>query len=273
MITKRIIPCLDIDKGRVVKGTNFINITDAGDPIALATAYADSGADELVFLDITASSDKRVLLMDLVRDIAKAIYIPFTVGGGINNLDMIQAILNLGADKVSLNTAALHNPTLIQDAARHFGSQCIVLAVDVKRCPNGPSGVTPPPALSHLAATTHTLATVYSHGGRTDLGIDALQWIQYAEKLGAGEILLTSMDRDGTRDGYDIDLLTRVKNTVSLPVIASGGAGRLSHITDVLHHVDAALLASLLHFGHLTIPDIKTALTQVALPVRPFPTS
>ena len=258
MVSKRIIPCLDIDKGRVVKGTKFLDIKDAGDPIELAKRYEQHGADELVFLDITASSDKRDILRDTVRAIAKEIFIPFTVGGGINSIDMIQDILNLGADKVSLNTAAIHRPQLIKDASNHFGSQCIVLAVDVKRRTTEPAPLfSDDPIYQPLASQATTQWEVFSHGGRKNLGLDALAWVKQGIDLGAGELLLTSMDRDGTQDGYDIDLLKQIKTISPVPLIASGGAGCTDHISDALHVADAALLASLLHFEQLTIEAIK----------------
>ena len=220
MITKRIIPCLDVDKGRVVKGTNFVDIRDAGDPVELAKKYADDGADELVFLDITASSDKRIIIKDLIEKVAKEIFIPFTVGGGINSIEMIQDLLNLGADKVSLNTAALHNPQFIKEAADHFGSQCIVVAVDIKRLTTRPTDIfSAEPMYQSLKSTSSTLCEVYSHGGRKNLGLDAVKWIQFCEELGAGEILLTSMDRDGTKDGYDIKMLKQIKDLVQYQCI------------------------------------------------------
>ena len=269
MITKRIIPCLDVDQGRVVKGTNFVDIRDAGDPVELAKKYAHAGADELVFLDITASSDKRMILKDLIQKVAKEIFIPFTVGGGINSIDMIQDLLNLGADKVSLNTAALHNPEFIKEAAMHFGSQCIVVAVDIKRLTSEPARVFSSHEIyNDLASTPGTLCEVYSHGGRKNLGLDALKWIKQCEALGAGEILLTSMDRDGTKDGYDLEMLEQVKEMVSIPVIASGGAGSIKDIKDALSVSDAALLASLLHYGTLTIQEIKASLIEHKVSIR-----
>lgn len=271
MSAKRIIPCLDIDNGRVVKGTNFVNIKDAGDPVELAKRYAAEGADELVFLDITASSDKRTILKDVVARVAKEIFIPFTVGGGINSIDMIQDILNLGADKVSLNTAALHNPALIKQASDHFGAQCIVVAVDIKRKPKeaAPTPLFKDSAdMQAVASTQDTICEVYSHGGRNNLGIDALEWIAYCARLGAGEILLTSMDRDGTQDGYDIDMLQRVKDIVGIPVIASGGAGTELHILEALKVADAALLASMLHFNQTTVGNIKRLLVNEGLLIR-----
>jgi cyclase len=266
MVSKRIIPCLDVDNGRVVKGTNFVDIKDAGDPVELAKKYAADGADELVFLDITASSDKRIILKDIVQRVAKEIFIPFTVGGGIDSIEMIQEVLDLGADKVSLNTAALRNPQLIKDASNHFGSQCIVIAVDVKR--RGDRYIAPeqlPPLPDYLHATKDTQYDVYSHGGRNNVGLDAIEWIKYCESLGAGECLLTSMDRDGTNDGYDTHLLRMVKSFIHIPVIASGGAGSIKDIYDVLTITDAALLASLLHYEHLTVQDIKASLHSLKI--------
>mgnify|MGYP001233030247 CR=1 FL=1 len=269
MVTKRIIPCLDIDKGRVVKGTNFVDIKDAGDPVELAKKYADEGADELVFLDITASSDKRVILKNIVQRVAKEIFIPFTVGGGISSIAMIQEILDLGADKVSLNTAALHSPELIKEASDHFGSQCIVVAVDIKRRLESPAPLfSSHHLLSSIASTHESIAEVYSHGGRHNLGIDSFKWIELCESLGAGEILLTSMDRDGTKDGYDLDILSMVKSLVSIPVIASGGAGNIDHIYDALTVSDAALLASLLHYNIVSLPEIKDHLKSRQLLIR-----
>lgn len=268
MVYKRIIPCLDVDNGRVVKGTNFIDIKDAGDPVALAKKYANDGADELVFLDITASSNKRAIVKDLVQAVAKEIFIPFTVGGGIDSLEAIQEILNLGADKVSLNTAAIKNPTLIRDASQHFGRQCIVVALDIKKII--PTAVKKP-KYSHLmnhamsASSTHT---VFTHGGREDIGIDAIQWAKYCESLGAGELLITSMNKDGTNDGYDIDSLRAIKQTVSIPVIASGGAGTINHIQEALTVTDAALLASILHYDKVSLPQIKAKLVQANYQIR-----
>ena len=262
MVSKRIIPCLDVDNGRVVKGTNFVDIKDAGDPIELAIKYANDGADELVFLDITASSDKRKIIKDLVKRVAKEIFIPFTVGGGIDSIEMIQDVLNLGADKVSLNTAALNNPQLIYDASEHFGSQCIVVAVDVKKH-NNESLLSPNLNLPEfLNYSSSTLYDVYSHGGRKNKGIDALKWIKYCQDLGAGEFLITSMDRDGTNNGYDLEILSLIKRFTNVPLIASGGAGSISHIIEAFKYSDAALLASLLHYNKLTIPKIKSDITE-----------
>lgn len=269
MVTKRIIPCLDIDKGRVVKGTNFIDIKDAGDPVELAIQYAKSGADELVFLDITASSDKRLILKDIVKNVAQEIFIPFTVGGGINTIALMQEILDLGADKISLNTAALNNPKLIQDAANHFGSQCIVVAIDIKRIVDTPTPIfTDESARLFLQSSSDTICEVFSHGGRRNLGIDALKWIKHCESLGAGEILLTSMDRDGTQQGYDLNFLKLVKESTSIPIIASGGAGSVDDINSALQIADAALIASILHYGKHDLFDIKTELTRLGLNIR-----
>ena len=229
MHTKRIIPCLDVKNGRVVKGVNFVNLIDAGDPVAVGAAYDKAGADELVFLDITASSDQRNIVVDMVRRVAETIFIPFTVGGGIRTVDDFKAILREGADKISVNSAAIDNPTLIADAADKFGSQCVVLAIDAKRRDDG-SGW-----------------NIYKHGGRIDCGIDAVEWAMKAAELGAGEILLTSMDCDGTKAGYDIELTRTIADNVNIPVIASGGAGTKDHFYDALTEggADAALAASL----------------------------
>ncbi len=247
-LTKRIIPCLDVTNGRVVKGTNFINLRDAGDPVELARFYDQEGADELVFLDITASSDARKTMLDIVTRTAEEVFIPFTVGGGINDLDAIRNILKAGADKVSLNTSAIRTPELITAGAKMFGSQCIVVAVDAKKVGN------------HWE--------VFTHGGRTPTGLDALDWIKKAASLGAGEILLTSMDRDGTKAGYDTDLLTEVCRLVNIPVIASGGAGKIKHIEEALEICSAALLASLLHYREITVKETKEYLISKGLPVR-----
>ena len=248
--TKRIIPCLDVTNGRVVKGTNFVELRDAGDPVELAKMYDKSGADELVFLDITASSDKRDIILDLVHRTAEQVFIPFTVGGGINDVQTIRDILKAGADKVSLNTSAIKNPELIRQGAEMFGSQCIVVAVDAKKKQTG------------------TGWEVYTHGGRTPTGLDVLEWVKQAESLGAGEILLTSMDRDGTKSGYDLALTQAVAEAVRIPVIASGGAGKLEHISDALTVCNAALLASLLHYKELTVKQIKNHCTQQGISVR-----
>jgi cyclase len=252
MLAKRIIPCLDVTDGRVVKGTNFIDLRDAGDPVELAAFYDREGADELVFLDITASSDGRATMLEVVRRTAEEAFIPFTVGGGIRTIEDIRVMLAAGADKVSVNTAAVQNPDLISDGAAKFGSQCIVLAIDAKRKQQPGQW------------------EVYIHGGRTPTGIDALEWINRAEKLGAGEILLTSMDGDGTRDGYDIELTRAVAELVNIPVIASGGVGNLEHIREGLVEgkADAALAASIFHFGEYSIAEAKQYLREKGVVVR-----
>jgi len=266
MLTRRIIPCLDVTEGRVVKGTNFVNLRDAGDPVELAKLYNDQGADELVFLDITASSDKRAILLDLVERTANEVFIPFTVGGGIGDVDTIKAILDAGADKVSINTAAVRNPKLIQEASHIYGAQCIVVAVDARRIIDDEHVETS--SFPTLQVDDSSTWEVYTHGGRNPTGIDAVKWSAYMQKMGAGEILLTSMDADGTKDGYDVELCRAVSESVTIPVIASGGAGNCEHITDVLEVSDAALLASLLHFRELTVAEIKSACTEQRLPVR-----
>ena len=250
MLTKRIIPCLDVDKGRVVKGTNFVNLIDAGDPVEVAKQYDRSGADELVFLDITASSDSRNIKAELVRSIAECVFIPFTVGGGIRSVDDFRMILREGADKVAVNSAAIMNPGIISEAADKFGSQCVVVAIDAKR--------------------TGSSWNIYKNGGRVDMGIDAVEWAVKAEELGAGEILLTSMDCDGTKNGYDLELTRKISSRVSIPVIASGGAGTPEHFYDafVSGGADAALAASLFHFKELEISDLKDYLAQKGIPVR-----
>ncbi len=251
MLSKRIIPCLDVHNGRVVKGVNFVNLRDAGDPVEIAAEYDRQGADELVFLDITASSDARNIVIDMVEAVASRVFIPFTVGGGIRTVEDFKEILRAGADKVSINSSAVANPQLIYDAAQKFGSQCVVVAMDVKRNPDG-------------------RYTVYVHGGRKDTGIDALEWAKKVESLGAGEILLTSMDADGTKNGYDNLITAAVSEMVSIPVIASGGAGALSHFYDgiVEGKADAVLAASLFHYKELTIRQVKDYLHEKGIPVR-----
>ncbi len=253
MLARRIIPCLDVNNGRVVKGTNFVNLVDAGDPVACAIEYDRQGADELVFLDITASSDNRESVYDMIARTAEQVFIPLTVGGGIRTADDIRRMLNSGADKVSLNTAAVRNPDLIRAGAERFGSQCIVLALDAKRSEDRPGRW-----------------EVYTHGGRRNTGIDALEWAKKAVELGAGEILLTSMDADGTQKGYDCPLTAAVAEAVSVPVIASGGAGRLEDLSEVLTvgKADAVLAASIFHFGTYTVSDVKQHLASQGLPVR-----
>lgn len=252
MFTKRIIPCLDVNNGRVVKGTNFVNLRDAGDPVEVAELYDKAGADELVFLDITASSDRRETTVDLVRKVAEKVFIPFTVGGGIRTVEDFKLLLREGADKISINSSAIDNPRLISDAADKFGSQCVVVAIDAKRRADG-SGW-----------------NIYKMGGRVDTGIDALEWAVKANKLGAGEILLTSMDCDGVKHGYDIELTRTIAENVSIPVIASGGAGKPEHFYDALTQgkADAALAASLFHYKELEIADLKKYLAQRGVSVR-----
>jgi cyclase len=250
MYAQRIIPCLDIKDGRVVKGVNFVNLRDAGDPVECAKAYEQAGADEIVFLDITATSDARNTVADLVRRVAEKVFVPITVGGGIRTVDDIRSILRAGADKTSLNSAAVKNPQLISDGAEAFGSQCIVVAIDAKR-----SG---------------TSWEVYTAGGRNPTGIDALEWAVKAEKLGAGEILLTSMDKDGTKSGYDLELTSKVSKSVGVPVIASGGAGTYEHFYDAftLGKADAVLAASLFHYNEIPIPKLKEYLREKGISVR-----
>ena len=252
MFTKRIIPCLDVHSGRVVKGVNFVNLQDAGDPVEIAAAYDAAGADELVFLDITASSDGRETVVDMVRKVASKVFIPFTVGGGIRTVDDFKMLLREGADKISINSSAIDRPALISESADKFGSQCVVVAIDAKRRADG-SGF-----------------NIYKHGGRLDMGIDAVEWAMKAEKLGAGEILLTSMDGDGTKSGYDLELTRQIAENVKIPVIASGGAGKLEHFKDALTigKADAALAASLFHFKELEICQVKEYLRREGISVR-----
>lgn len=252
MFTKRIIPCLDVNAGRVVKGVNFVDLRDAGDPVEIAKAYDKAGADELVFLDITASSDARETVVDMVRKVAQCVFIPFTVGGGIRTVEDFRALLREGADKISINSSAINNPQLIHDAAVKFGSQCVVVAIDAKRRADG-SGW-----------------NIYKNGGRIDTGMDALEWAKKADGLGAGEILLTSMDCDGTKAGYDLELTRAVAEQVSIPVIASGGAGTLEHFKEALTDgkADAALAASLFHYKELEIKEVKEYLQKEGVSVR-----
>ncbi len=251
MFTKRIIPCLDVHGGRVVKGVNFVNLKDAGDPVEIAAAYDAAGADELVFLDITASSDARPTVVDMVRRVAEKVFIPFTVGGGIRAVDDFKALLREGADKISINSSAIMRPELISEAADKFGSQCVVVAIDAKRQADG---------------SFH----IYKNGGRVDVGIDAVEWARTAERLGAGEILLTSMDCDGTKAGYDLELTRKIADAVSIPVIASGGAGTKEHFYEALTkgRADAALAASLFHYKELEILELKSYLAQKGVSVR-----
>ena len=252
MFTKRIIPCLDVHNGRVVKGINFVNLRDAGDPVEVGAAYDKAGADELVFLDITASSDSRTIKIDMVRRVAETVFIPFTVGGGIRTVDDFKMILREGADKIAVNTAAILNPSFISEAADKFGSQCVVLAIDAKRRADG-SGW-----------------NIYKNGGRVDMGIDAVEWAIKACELGAGEILLTSMDCDGTKDGYDLELTRTISENVPVPVIASGGAGNMEHFYEALTtgKADAVLAASLFHYKELEIMDLKHYLSEKGVSVR-----
>jgi cyclase len=250
--TARVIPCLDVDRGRVVKGVNFVNLRDAGDPVELAARYDAEGADELVFLDITASADARDTMVDVARRTAEEVFIPFTIGGGIRSVDDARLLLRAGADKVSVNTAAVARPELVAELAREFGAQCVVVAIDARRTPD--AGF-----------------EVFTHGGRTPTGLDAVAWAKRCEELGAGEILLTSMDRDGTRDGFDLELTRAVSDAVNVPVIASGGVGTLEHLADgvVEGKADAVLAASIFHFGEHTVAEAKAALAARGVTVRP----
>lgn len=254
-VAVRVIPCLDVDAGRVVKGVNFVELRDAGDPVELARAYGEAGADELVFLDITASSSDRETTFDVVRKTAETVFIPLTVGGGVREVDDFNRLLRAGADKVSVNTAAIKRPELLSEAAERFGSQCVVLSVDARRCPPGvrtPSGF-----------------EVTTHGGRSSTGIDALEWAAEGARRGAGEILLNSMDADGTQDGFDLELISLVRAEVSVPLIASGGAGSIGDfVPAVVAGADAVLAASVFHFGTLSIGDVKQALAAASIPVR-----
>lgn len=251
MLAKRIVPCLDVRDGRVVKGVNFVNIRDAGDPVELATYYSQQGADEIVFLDITATSDARDTVADVVERTAAQVFVPLTVGGGIRTLDDFQRLLRAGADKISVNSAAVKDPTLISRAAERFGSQCVVVAIDARRKENGSF-------------------EVYTAGGRNPTGIDAVEWAKECERLGAGELLVTSMDTDGTKSGFDVEMLKAVTDVVSIPVIASGGCGSLAHFAEMFEQTgcDAALAASLFHFGELTVPQVKEYLRGRNIPAR-----
>ena len=252
MFTKRIIPCLDVNQGRVVKGVNFVNLRDAGDPVEIAAAYDKAGADELVFLDITATSDARETVVDMVRKVAEKVFIPFTVGGGIRTVDDFKALLREGADKISINSSAINNPNLISEAADKFGSQCVVVAIDAKKR-DDQSGW-----------------DVYVKGGRENTGLDLIEWVTKCENLGAGEVLLTSMDADGTKAGYDLDMLNAVCNAVDIPVIASGGCGSIQDIIEVFEKtdVDAALVASLFHFNEATVEEVRNECRKHGINVR-----
>jgi cyclase len=254
MLAKRIIPCLDVTAGRVVKGVNFVGLRDAGDPVEIAHRYDDQGADELTFLDITASSDDRDLILNIIENVATQVFIPLTVGGGVRSVDDVRRLLNAGADKVSINTSAVQNPQLVADAAGRYGAQCIVVAIDAKR-----------------VADAKTLRwEVFTHGGRRATGIDALEWGRKMQTLGAGEILLTSMDRDGTRQGFDIELTRAMSDALSVPIVASGGVGNLEHLADgVLQgHADAVLAASIFHYGEYTVRQAKDLLASRGIEVR-----
>jgi cyclase len=254
MLAKRVIPCLDVDRGRVVKGTNFVNLRDAGDPVEVAARYEQEGADELVFLDITASHEGREIILDVVRRTAEVVFMPLTVGGGIRNLDDIRALLNAGSDKVSINSAACRDPEFVRRAARRFGSQCIVVNIDPKR----------------VRRDGREVWEVHINGGRIGTGLEAVAWAQEVERLGAGEIVLTSMDADGTKDGYDLEITAAVTRAVSIPVVASGGAGRPEHLADavLLGGADAALAASIFHYGEYTIQETKRLMRDRGIPVR-----
>ena len=254
MLAKRVIPCLDVDRGRVVKGTNFLNLRDAGDPVAVAARYEQEGADELVFLDITASHEDREIMIDVVRRTAEQVFMPLTVGGGIRTIEDIRALLNAGSDKVSINSAACRDPEFVQQAAKRFGSQCIVVNIDPKR----------------VRKNGQVVWEVHINGGRIPTGLEAVAWARQVEQLGAGEIVLTSMDRDGTKDGYDLEITAAVSQAVSIPVVASGGAGRPEHLADAVQigKADAALAASIFHFGEYTIQETKRLMASRGIPVR-----
>ena len=253
MLAKRIIPCLDVNAGRVVKGVNFVALRDAGDPVEIARRYDGEGADELTFLDITASSDQRDLILHVIEGVAEQVFIPLTVGGGVRRVDDVRRLLNAGADKVSINTSAVQNPGLVADASARYGAQCIVVAIDARRRADGEAGW-----------------EVYTHGGRTATGLDAVVWARRVAELGAGEILLTSMDRDGTRAGFDLELTRAVADAVPVPVIASGGVGSLQHLADGITggHADAVLAASIFHFGEFSVRDAKAFMAARGIPMR-----
>ena len=282
MLTKRIIPCLDVKDGRVVKGINFVNLIDAGDPVECAKAYSDLNADELVFLDITASSDNRNTIVDVIRNVAKNVFIPLTVGGGIRTTDDMRKILMAGADKISINSSAVKNPDLINEGAAIFGNQCIVVAIDARREPDAShtvrsddNGSCNSPIQSELCNPNNRRGelcepkfNVYINGGRVRTDLDVIEWAKEVESRGAGEILLTSMDKDGTKSGFDIELTKKVQEAVNIPIIASGGAGKMSDFKDILEYADAALAASLFHFNEININDLKTYLQNEGIAVR-----
>ncbi|WAV89379.1 imidazole glycerol phosphate synthase subunit HisF [Oxalobacter aliiformigenes] len=251
MLTKRIIPCLDVTAGRVVKGVNFVELKDAGDPVEIARRYNDQGADELTFLDITASSDQRDLILNIIEDVSSQVFIPLTVGGGVRTVEDVRRLLNAGADKVSINTSAVTNPQLVADASSRYGSQCIVVAIDAKQVSPG-------------------RWEIFTHGGRNPTGLEAVSWAQKIENLGAGEILLTSMDRDGTKSGFDIELTRAISDSVNIPVIASGGVGNLQHLAEGIQkgHADAVLAASIFHYGEYTVQQAKKFMSDQNIPVR-----
>ncbi len=255
-LAKRIIPCLDVTNGRVVKGVNFVELRDAGDPVEISRRYDEQGADELTFLDITASSDNRDLILHIIEDVAAQVFIPLTVGGGVRQVADVRRLLNAGADKVSINTSAVLNPQLVLDASDHYGSQCIVVAIDAKQVPSPDGGA--------------SRWEVFTHGGRKATGIDAIEWAVKMQSLGAGEILLTSMDRDGTRNGFDIALTRAVSDAIDIPVIASGGVGNLDHLVDGIlqGHADAVLAASIFHYGEFTVQQAKQYMAQHGIEVR-----
>ena len=269
MLTKRIIPCLDIDAGRVVKGVSFVNIRDAGDPAELAAFYDREGADELVFLDITASSDGREIMIDIVRQVSEQVFIPLTVGGGIRSVEDVRRMLEAGADKVSLNTAAVHNPALIREASDFFGSQCIVVAIDYKATRQPANGAAP--LVGDLPLGPIGGWEVYTHGGRKPTGVDAVRWAERAAEMGAGELLVTSMDTDGQQGGYDLEYTREVSERVTIPVIASGGVGKLAHLDDAIKigKADAVLAASIFHYGTYSVAEAKEYLNKRGVPVRP----
>ncbi|MGZ9214445.1 MAG: imidazole glycerol phosphate synthase subunit HisF [Candidatus Binatia bacterium] len=272
MLAKRIIPCLDVNAGRVVKGVNFVGLRDAGDPVAVARRYDIEGADELTFLDITASSDQRDIIVEVIESVANQVFIPLTVGGGVRKVDDVRRLLNAGADKISINTAAVQTPQLVADASARFGSQCIVVAIDARRrvdpTPDGRRRVDSPP--NARRRTEAAGWEVFTHGGRTATGLDAVEWARQVVELGAGEILLTSMDRDGTKSGFDLELTRAVADAVSVPVIASGGVGNLQDLADgvLTGHADAVLAASIFHYGEFTVQQAKQHMADCGIPMR-----